>query len=133
MCWKEERCPLKDSFWAIYEKMKAADGIIFFASITSAMMNPKLATLLQRARKIARKEKRFANKLSGLFTEELLRLGDLAFEQFAIWFEDMKMRPPLTARVVVGRKPDGRHFGPEEMEGIRLEQAARLAEAIISS
>ena len=130
VCWHEETCPLKDSFWPIYEKMKAADAIIFYAPITSAMINPKLATLLQRTRKIARKEKRLAGKLGGLFTEEVRRGGDLGLEQFLIWFEDMQIENPLVARVVVGRRADGRHLGREEMEDIRLQKADEMAAAI---
>src|SRR3989339_22386 len=54
ICDHEENCSLRDDFWPIYEKMKAADAVIFFTTVTYGMMNPKLAALLQRAGRIAR-------------------------------------------------------------------------------
>jgi len=52
ICDKEESCSIGDDFWPIYEKMKAADAIIFFTSVTYGMMNPKLAAFMQRAGRI---------------------------------------------------------------------------------
>jgi len=132
VCDKKETCPLGDDFWPIYEKMKTADAIIFLTSVAYGMMNPKLATFLQRAGRIARSNgKSFSGKASGLLIEEVRSRGDAVLEQFKIWFESEGMQQPLISRVTFGEGPDGRHISLDQIEPIRQRKANELAEAFL--
>lgn len=132
ICDHEETCSLDDDFWPVYEKMKEADAIIFFTSVTYGMMNPKLGAFLQRAGRIARSNgKQFSGKATGLLTEEVRCSGEPVLEQFAVWLKSGGMQPPHIARVVFGQQADGRHVGPEEMEPVRRMKANELAETFL--
>lgn len=132
ICDHEENCSLADDFWPIYERMKAADAVIFLTSVTYGMMNPKLAAFLQRAGRIARSNgKQFSGKATGLLTEEVRTNGEPVLEQFAIWLESEDMQPPLVSRVSFGSRLDGKHIGVAEIEPVRQAKAQELAEAFL--
>jgi len=132
ICDKEEDCSLGDDFWPIYEKMKAADAIVFFTTVTYGMMNPKLAAFLQRTGRIARSNgKQFAGKITGLLTEEVRTTGMPVLEQFKLWTESEDMKPPLVARVSFGSNAEGKHVSLAEIEPVRQAKARELAEAFI--
>ena len=133
ICDKEESCSIGDDFWPIYEKMKAADAIIFFTSVTYGMMNPKLAAFMQRAGRIARSNgKQFAGKATGLLTEEVRTSGEPVLAQFAIWLESEGMLPPVVSRVSFGSNSEGKHASLAEIEPVRQAKARELAEALLA-
>ena len=132
ICDHAERCAKDDDFWPIYESMKAADGMIFFTSVTFAMMSPKLAALLQRAGRIARRHgRKFSGERSGVFLEEFTRGGNLVLQQFKFWLESNGMQPPVTARAKVGRRSDGRHGTAQAMEALRIKKARDLPRLMV--
>lgn len=132
ICDHEENCSLRDDFWQIYEKIKAADAVIFFTTVTYGMMNPKLAALLQRAGRIARSNGRqFAGKISGLLTEEVRTTGEPVLEQFNLWCQSEGMQLPIVARVSFGSTADGKHAPMSEIEPVRQAKARDLAEAFL--
>jgi multimeric flavodoxin WrbA len=66
-CQKEEQCTIDDDFWPIYNKMKAADVIIFSSPVYFSSATPNLKALMDRAGYIAAWNDRvFAGKVGGL-------------------------------------------------------------------
>ncbi len=132
ICDRAENCNKHDDFWPIYQSMKAADAMIFYTSVTFAMMSPKLAALLQRAGRIARRHgRKFSGERSGVFLEEFTWGGNLVLQQFKFWLESNGMQPPATARAKVGRQSDGRHSTAAEMEAMRQKKARDLPRRVV--
>lgn len=123
VCDKEERCSKNDDFAAIYRKMKAADIILLYSSVSYAMMDSKLSVLLRRAGRVSRHFGRFEGKLGGTFIEENTGGGDLVLAQFRIWYQSVTMPPPVETIIARGqsgfRHESGNSLKTKQMNGAR--------------
>ena len=98
-CLKEERCIIEDDLMPIYEKMKAADGIIIATPVYFGSATALVKGLIERTGYIVRNSGgTFQGKVGGPIV--VARRGGLTFTlaQMYYWFETMEFYMPGVAR-----------------------------------
>ncbi|MFC2063114.1 flavodoxin family protein [Chloroflexota bacterium] len=87
LCKKEERCPIKDDLFPIYNKMKQADAIIFASPVYFGSVTPEIKAVMDRAGYIAVNNGRpFERKVGGPLVVAERGGHNFTIAQIAYWF-----------------------------------------------
>ncbi len=87
VCKKEERCPIKDDLFPIYNKMKQVDAIIFASPVYFGSATPNIKAVMDRAGYIAIYNGRpFERKVGGPLVVGEREGQNFTVAQMAYWF-----------------------------------------------
>ncbi len=111
----EERCPIKDDLFPIYQKMKGADAIILASPVYFSSATALLKAFMERTGYISIKWRAFAGKVGGPLVVARRAGKTATFAQIMYWFQIMDMIVPGSNywNVAFGREP-GDVRGDEE-------------------
>ena len=65
-CWETGKCHIEDDMQGLYEKMQAADGIVFGTPVYFYNMTAQGKTVIDRTFALGRSKKGLANKVGGI-------------------------------------------------------------------
>lgn len=104
-CWQTGQCVIQDDMQVLYDKMAAADGIVFGTPIYFYSMNAQAKTLLDRSGPLNSPDRSLANKVAGVVvTAGSLALVD-ALKDFYFYFATRQMVPANYVAAYAG--PEG--------------------------
>ena len=86
ICKEEERCPIDDDLFPIYEKLKEADAIILATPVYFSSATSLLRAFMERAGFIARTERHFAGKVGGPLVVARRAGKNFTFAELMMWF-----------------------------------------------
>ena len=120
-CKEGEQCSIKDDMFSIYEKMKAADGIIIGSPVYFGSCSALLRALLERAGYIARHNgETFKGKVGGPVVVARRAGQNFAFAELELWFYIVGMIVPGSTYWNIG-------FGRDKGEIAKDEEAINTA------
>lgn len=85
-CSKEERCPIEDDLFPLYEKMKAADAIILASPVYFSSATAQIKALMDRAGYIGYWQRAFEGKVGGAIVVARRAGHNFTFAQLNYWF-----------------------------------------------
>jgi len=94
ICHEEERCPIDDDVFPIYEKMKKADAIILASPVYFSSVTSLLKALMERVGFIAGKPGAFAGKVGGPLVVARRAGKNFTFAELMLWFHIMEIITP---------------------------------------
>lgn len=95
VCAKEERCSIEDDLWPIYEKMKAADGIILATPVYYGSCTALLKALMERAGFVSRHSNgAFRGKVGGPLVVARRAGQNFTIAELDFWFHILGMTVP---------------------------------------
>jgi len=115
VCRDEERCPIDDDLFPLYQKSKEADAIILASPVYFASATALLKAYMERAGYIARPGMHFRGKVGGPLVVARRAGKTFTFAQIMFWFQINDMIVPGSTywNVAVGREK-GEVSGDEE-------------------
>jgi multimeric flavodoxin WrbA len=115
VCKEEERCPIDDDLFPVYEKMKEAEAIIVASPVYYSSINALSKAFLERAGYISRTKRVFAGKVGGPLVVARRAGKNFAFAELLLWFHVMEIIMPGSTywNVAIGRDK-GEVKGDEE-------------------
>ena len=88
VCTKKEECSIEDDFASIYQKMKAADGIILASPVYYGSCTALMKALIERAGYVARWSNHvFSGKVGGPLVVARRAGHNFTFAQLELWFQ----------------------------------------------
>jgi multimeric flavodoxin WrbA len=86
ICAREERCPIDDDLFPLYEKLKEADAIILASPVYYASATALLKAFMERAGAIGRGHSAFAGKVGGPLVVGRRAGKNFTMAQIMYWF-----------------------------------------------
>jgi multimeric flavodoxin WrbA len=94
LCAQEERCPIDDDVFQVYNKMKEADAIILSSPVYYGSATALIKALMERTGYISRSKRPFAGKVGGPLVVARRAGKNFTFAQLMYWFHIMGMMMP---------------------------------------
>jgi multimeric flavodoxin WrbA len=116
VCSKEERCPIEDDLFPVYEKMKEADGIILASPVYYGSATALMKALMERAGFISRwNGGQFRGKVGGSLVVARRAGQNFTLAQLTFWFQILGLTVPGSTYWNMGiGKEKGEITGDEE-------------------
>ncbi len=105
ICREEERCPIDDDLFSLYEKLKEAEAIMLASPVYFSAATALLRAFMERAGFIARTNRRFAGKVGGPLVVARRAGKNLTFAELMMWFHINEIVMPGSTywNVAIGR------------------------------
>ncbi len=106
-CRDEESCPIEDDLFPIYQKMKAADGIILASPVYFGSATAQIKALMDRVGYMSGPHGRpFAGKVGGALAVARRAGKNFTFAQLTYWFQILGFFIPGSTywNVAIGRE-----------------------------
>jgi multimeric flavodoxin WrbA len=112
---KEEKCPIKDDLFPIYQKIKEFDAIILASPVYFSSVTALAKAFMERVGYIAFRDRPFAGKVGGPLVVARRAGKTATFAQLMYWFHILGMVMPGSTywNVAIGREK-GEVSGDEE-------------------
>ena len=95
VCHEEERCPIEDDFFPVYEEMKQADGIILASPVYYGSATALIKALIERAGYISRHNgEPFRGKVGGPLVVARRAGHNFTLAQLTLWFQILGLVVP---------------------------------------
>jgi len=107
VCKDEERCPIEDDLFPIYQKMKASDGIILASPVYFGSATAQIKALIDRVGYMSGPHGRpFAGKVGGALAVARRAGKNFTFAQLTYWFQILGFFIPGSTywNVAIGRE-----------------------------
>ncbi|MBI2848690.1 MAG: flavodoxin family protein [Chloroflexi bacterium] len=125
-CWGTDQCTIEDDLQPLYERMKAAKGIILTSPVYFGSVSATMKALMERAGYLARYNGyTFSRKVGGPLVVAS-RVGQtFTYAQLLLWFNSLNMIVPGSASLSVGF---GREKGEVLTDERGMESVQRFAQ-----
>ena len=121
LCKEGEQCSIKDDMFSVYEKMKAADGIIIGSPVYFGSCSALIRALLERAGYVSRHNgETLKGKVGGPVVVARRAGQNFAFAELELWFYIVGMIVPGSSYWNIG-------FGRDKGEVSKDEEAITTA------